>query len=116
MPTTLALWCIAGLFAVTVLAVALGRSSSGTRTVYGLSFVLSSAAAISAATALVGAPGAVSTVVLPLGLPWLGAHFRVDALAVISMGRFLILCRHRLPRGPVCRENFPCCFRSPGFL
>ena len=68
-----------------VLAVALGRSSSGTRTVYGLSFVLSSAAAISAATALVGAPGAVSTVVLPLGLPWLGAHFRVDALAAFFL-------------------------------
>jgi len=81
----------AALLATAVLAIALGRSSLATPAVYGAALVLCLATAGSAAVALLGDAGAVSLLRLPLGLPWIGAHFRLDALAacfllVVSTG------------------------------
>jgi formate hydrogenlyase subunit 3/multisubunit Na+/H+ antiporter MnhD subunit len=90
MPVAVLLGCIAGLLGVTVLAVAIGRSAAGTPAVYGLSLVLSLLALVTALAQLV-AGSVAPELVLPLGLPWLGAHFRIDALSafflvVINLG------------------------------
>jgi formate hydrogenlyase subunit 3/multisubunit Na+/H+ antiporter MnhD subunit len=84
MPIAVLLGCIAGLLGVTVLAVAIGRSAVGTPAVYGLCLVLSLFALATALGQLI-AGGAAPELVLPLGLPWLGAHFRLDALAAFFL-------------------------------
>ncbi len=87
------LWCVAGLLAIAVLAVAGGRREFSTGMVY-LGTAGASAAMLTAALGhLFGDPPALSSVSLPLGLPWIGAHFRVDALAafflvVVNLGGF----------------------------
>lgn len=81
---SLVLCCIAGLLAVSVLAVALGRSAGVTRMTYGSTFVVSLVALTTASVQLVGeAPAA--AIELPLGLPWLGAHFRLDVLSAFFL-------------------------------
>jgi formate hydrogenlyase subunit 3/multisubunit Na+/H+ antiporter MnhD subunit len=84
MPIAVLLGCIAGLLGVTVLAVAIGRSAVGTPAVYGFSLVLSLLALATALGQLI-AGSAAPELVLPLGLPWLGAHFRLDALAAFFL-------------------------------
>ncbi len=78
------LWCIAGLFGVAILALAIGRRAAGTAVVYGLCLVLSVVALATALAQLLGA-GAATSAVLPLGLPWLGAHFRIDLLTAFFL-------------------------------
>jgi hydrogenase-4 component B len=90
MTLTLALSCIAAMFALSMLAVASGRSLVTMRIVYGASVVASFVLLSLAATHLFGAKAPVS-VTLPLGLPWVGAHFRIDVLsafflAVVDLG------------------------------
>ncbi len=90
MTLTLALSCIAALLALSVLAVARGRSLVTMRIVYGASVVVSLVLLGLAATHLFGAKAPVS-ITLPLGLPWVGAHFRIDVLsafflAVVDLG------------------------------
>ncbi len=90
MTLTLALSCIAVLLAISVLAIAGGRSLVTMRVVYGASLAASLALFILATTHLLGAKASISTT-LPLGLPWLGAHLRLDALgafflAVVDLG------------------------------
>jgi len=88
---TILLACAAALLATSALAVFLARHPAGTRITYGLSLAISLLAAIVALNALVGNDGSASPVTLPLGLPWIGAHFRIDALTaffllVVDMG------------------------------
>jgi hydrogenase-4 component B len=78
----------AALLAIVPIAIATGRSSSGRIIVYGASLIFSAALMLLALASLFAPP---STVALPLGLPWLGAHFRLDALsafflAVVNLG------------------------------
>ena len=76
--------------AVGVFAAASRRNA--TRLVYLASGALSATGLLSALGYLLFAGGRAATVVvLPLGLPWIGAHFRLDALAaffllVINLG------------------------------
>src|SRR5690606_7064386 len=77
------LLCTGGFVAVGVLAVGAGRRA-GTA-VYAATLGLSLAACIGSLAHLISEPDTVSAVVLPLGLPWLGAHFRVDALAAFVL-------------------------------
>ena len=71
-------------------AVILHRTAFGRILVYGGSLAVGGVALVLALTSLLsGAP--VETVVLPVGLPWIGAHFRLDALssfflAVVNLG------------------------------
>lgn len=88
MPAALLLCCVGVLLGLAVAAVAIGRSTLATPVVYGSSLAVSAVALVAAWSGLAGAP---SSVVLPLGLPWLGAQFRVDALsgfflAVVNLG------------------------------
>ena len=86
----LALGGIAGYLAIAVIAVAMARLHAATQVVYGASLLLSLLVLGAALVALlIRAPA--ETILLPLGLPWIGAHFRLDALAaffriVVSLG------------------------------
>jgi formate hydrogenlyase subunit 3/multisubunit Na+/H+ antiporter MnhD subunit len=82
---SIGLSCAAGLLGVGLLGVAIGRASSATPIVYGLALAVSTVAAGNAAVQLLGPAQAVPTLVLPVGLPWLGAHFRLDALAALFL-------------------------------
>jgi hydrogenase-4 component B len=89
-PVVLLLAAVAAYFAWSVLAVALVRHRSVSLAVYGASFVIALLAAAAALAALLSG-GPPSAKVLPLALPWLGAHFRVDVLSafflvVINLG------------------------------
>ncbi|MGV1013891.1 MAG: hydrogenase 4 subunit B [Methyloceanibacter sp.] len=75
---------LAGLLALAILAFLIGRTSWGRAVIYGGSLVLCTAAGAEALWQLVsGAPAPALT--LPLGLPWLGAHFRIDALSALFL-------------------------------
>ena len=68
----------------------LGRSPAATRVVYGASLLIATISLAAAVAHLLGAAAPVS-ITLPLGVPWLGAHFRLDALsafflAVVDLG------------------------------
>ncbi|HWN79631.1 MAG TPA: hydrogenase 4 subunit B [Bradyrhizobium sp.] len=87
----LQMWCVAGLLAVAILAVALSRSKTSTSVVYSASLAICVAALSGSLYWLVGGKANASDLTLPIGLPWLGAHFRLDVLAsfflvVVNLG------------------------------
>jgi hydrogenase-4 component B len=87
----LQMWCVAGLLGISVLAILLSRSKSSTAVVYGATLAICAVGLIGSMRSLGGVPMNGSTVTLPIGLPWLGAHFRLDALAsfflfVVNLG------------------------------
>ena len=81
----LALACAAVLLATAPLGVVAGVNRHASDLVYGICLLVSLALLVIALVALLGTGGAPSTVTLPLGLPWLGAHFRLDALAAFFL-------------------------------
>ncbi len=78
MQTTVFLFGSAALLGLSFLAIMIGRQRIATQVIYLSSFVLSLGLL---ACALIAIGGAMGTVTLPLGLPWIGAHFRIDPLA-----------------------------------
>ena len=76
--------CAAALLGVALLAVASARMQAATSIVYSATLVISVAAASAAIAALIGLV-APASLVLPIGLPWIGAHFRIDALAAFFL-------------------------------
>src|SRR3954454_286202 len=85
---SLQMWCIALLLTMAAVAIALGRSKRATPVVYGATLLASLVALAIAALRLLADPASpVPGLTLPLGLPWLGANFRYDALA----GFFLVV-------------------------
>ena len=92
MPVNLQLGCVAAFLAIAVLAVFCSRQKLATPIVYTLTMVFCGIAAAAALAHLL-AGGTPVKAILPLGLPWIGAHFRLDALAaffllVINFGGF----------------------------
>jgi hydrogenase-4 component B len=90
-PVIVALWSVPALLGVPVLALATRRWSAATRLVYGACLAVSLVEFVVALACLVGGDNAVSSLRLPVGLPWIGANFRIDALsafflAVTSLG------------------------------
>jgi len=84
----LVLACAGTLLALAPAAIALSATVPAlavTRTVYGTCLAVSALTLAGALAHLLGDPDAARTVVLPLGLPWLGAHFRLDALAAVFL-------------------------------
>lgn len=82
---------VAALLVLGPLAVALARAAHRNSVVYGASLLISTMLCAAAVSSLLGITGGVSATVLPFGLPWLGAHFRLDALSaffliVINLG------------------------------
>ncbi|MGZ9086714.1 MAG: proton-conducting transporter transmembrane domain-containing protein, partial [Rhodoplanes sp.] len=73
------------LLGLSVAAVPLSRRRAATVLVYGITLGVS-AIALSVAVASLLVPTALDqTLMLPLGLPWVGAHFRLDALAALFL-------------------------------
>ena len=72
LPAMLVLTCAALLLVLAIVAVAVGRSPSGTLIIYGASFVLALVSLLAGVTQLLGG-GPPTTIALPLGLPWIGA-------------------------------------------
>src|SRR5438067_229097 len=85
MPVILGLCCALAQLAIAVVAIAAGRRPGLPRTVYTACLVVSAVAAAAALAQLAGGPAGGTAVVLPLGLPWLGAHFRLDALSAFFL-------------------------------
>ena len=85
MTMTILLSCIAALLGLAPFAIVLNRSEHASRIIYGASFVVSLIALGSSLFALVATTEATPSVTLPLGLPWLGAHFRLDSLSAFFL-------------------------------
>ena len=75
---------VAALFATSVAAVALSRGANVSTLVYLATTVASAIMLVFAATHLLSEAAALTST-LPLGLPWLGAHFRVDTLSAFFL-------------------------------
>jgi hydrogenase-4 component B len=78
---SLLLACVGGLLALGVAAIAVGGRRWASPLVYGACAVLSALAGLIALHALLFSTAAPDQATLPLGLPWVGARFRLDALA-----------------------------------
>lgn len=91
MATIATLWCLAALLGTAVLAIALQQTRLATHLVYGLCLTASVALLAIALDQLIHPTLPAPAVTLPVGLPWVGARFRIDALAaffliVINLG------------------------------
>ena len=84
MTLTIVLACAAALLALAPLAVAIGGSAASARLIYGTCMIAAGVALAAALLHLLDAAGPES-IALPLGIPWLGAHFRVDALSAFFL-------------------------------
>ncbi len=84
-PVVAVLCSVPALLGVPLLSAAVMRWSAATRVVYGTCVVICLVVLIVALTQLLGTDGTPSSVQLPLGLPWIGAHFRIDALAAFFL-------------------------------
>jgi hydrogenase-4 component B len=78
----LVLLCIAGLLIAGVLGAVRARATDGMAIVYGASLGLCTLAGLAGLAHL---DTATATATLPLGLPWIGARFRLDTLAAFFL-------------------------------
>ncbi|HXX04230.1 MAG TPA: hydrogenase 4 subunit B [Xanthobacteraceae bacterium] len=81
---TIALACVTALFALSTIAVAIASSGIASRVVYGSSAIVTAISLAAAAAHLIGSTHPIQAT-LPLGIPWLGAHFRLDALSAFFL-------------------------------
>ena len=86
----IALTSVAVLLAVAAIAVVIGRASAATAIVYGTSLAAALVAFLAALAHLLAQAPPIG-LTLPLGLPWIGAQLRIDALsafflAVVDLG------------------------------
>lgn len=87
-------YALCGVLALAVIApvaIVLATSVRGNAVVYGVSLVVTLGLCIVGLLSLLAPAAAPAAVTLPFGLPWLGAHFRIDALSaffviVINLG------------------------------
>ena len=92
MTLTIALACTAALLALAAISVTVIRSAAATPVVYAASLAVTAVSLVAAAAHLLAAAPPAS-ITLPLGVPWVGAHFRLDALSafflvVVDLGAF----------------------------
>ncbi len=91
MSVEIVLLAVAGLVATTALAVLRNGDPRAHNLVYGACLAVSLVALVVALARLTGVAAAAPTLVLPLGVPWIGARFQLDALAsffllVVNLG------------------------------
>ena len=79
------LWCVAALLVAGLCALLLTGQRAATPVVYGISLAATSIALLGATVSLLSPAGLGATLSLPIGLPWLGAHFRLDALSAFFL-------------------------------
>jgi hydrogenase-4 component B len=85
------LWCVAAHLLLGVAAIAARRAPWISAALYGGTLVVCSIALLLSVGALLSPAGVAPRMSLPIGLPWLGAHFRLDSLtafflAVVNLG------------------------------
>ena len=80
-----ALCSVAGLLMTACLAIVMSRSRVATPVVYALCLLVALIALGNASAYLLASPTMPEVTSLPLGLPWIGAHFRLDALAAFFL-------------------------------
>src|SRR6266536_2450096 len=81
----IALGGAATLIATAALALMIADAARSRHIVYGICLIASLALLLIALLALLGIYDTPSVATLPLGLPWLGAHFRLDALSAFFL-------------------------------
>ena len=80
------LWCVGALLAISAAAIPAARLRSASLLVYGATLlVCASALGLAIASLLLAGGMQPDSLTLPVGLPWLGAHFRLDALAAFFL-------------------------------
>jgi formate hydrogenlyase subunit 3/multisubunit Na+/H+ antiporter MnhD subunit len=84
MPIVIALWCVAAMLAASVAALAAARHPRGHGLVYGVVGMANGLLLALGLGVLISGAGPFSAT-LPLGLPWLGANFRIDAIAAFFL-------------------------------
>jgi hydrogenase-4 component B len=87
-PVMAALCSVPAFLGVPLLAAAAMGWSAATRVIYGACVVICIVVLVVALTQLLSPGSTASSLRLPLGLPWIGAHFRVDALAAFFLAAF----------------------------
>src|ERR1700758_5310673 len=80
-----ALWSVAVLLALAPAGIALSLQKRGSAMLYGACLVVTSALVAIALLNLLDPVHAVLSAKLPIGLPWLGAHLRIDPLAAFFL-------------------------------
>ncbi len=85
MAVTVLLSCCGVLLATSVAALAGARRHAPTFLVYAVALVTTTVALAAACSGLLTAGVAPESVQLPIGLPWLGAHFRLDTLSALFL-------------------------------
>ena len=105
---TITLLSSAALLVLAALAIPMARTAAATPVVYGASLIIAAVSLSAAAAHLLG-DKAIANVVLPIGVPWLGTHFRLDALSaffliVVDLGA---LCASLFALGYGTQENAP---------
>ena len=82
---TVALWSVAALLALAPAGVVLATRPRGSIILYGGCLIATSTLCVTALSALLYSPHLAPSATLPIGLPWLGAHFRLDALSAFFL-------------------------------
>jgi len=82
---SIALICVAALLATALLAVLAHRAATVGSLVYVSCLVLSLVILVVAGGQLLGGSGEATTMRLPIGLPWVGANFRIDSLCAFFL-------------------------------
>ncbi|HXV24293.1 MAG TPA: hydrogenase 4 subunit B [Alphaproteobacteria bacterium] len=85
MSIDIGLWSVAVLLGTAALAVLRGRAPGSRLIVYGVCLAASAIALLAALAQLAGLAGPPAALTLPLGLPWIGANFRLDGLAAFFL-------------------------------
>ena len=85
MTIAVALWGVAALLGIAVLGVPAQRIAAGSRLIYVSCFLTSVAILVAAGDQLLAQAGSVETLQLPVGLPWIGAHFVIDDLTAFFL-------------------------------
>ncbi len=76
--------CVVVLLALALWAIPLARSLAATRFIYGACAAITAISFVGALAHLVGTQPP-QTLTLPVGVPWLGAHLRLDALSAFFL-------------------------------
>jgi hydrogenase-4 component B len=84
MQVQILLWCVFALLITTGVSVCLSKRSAATALIYGAAAAISAAACATALVVLYD--GQQESLRLPLGLPWVGANFHIDALSAFFLG------------------------------
>src|SRR5687767_11471870 len=85
MSLQITLWSVAALIATSILGVLCGRIRDGGKFIYVTCLVVSAIVLSSALTQLFQGVSPPEEFTLPLGIPWVGSRFRMDALGAFFL-------------------------------